>query len=106
MFFPASAIITTYGSLLLIIAFFFLMRDNSVHKLQHALPLSFIFRFCTFWFISLVLAVVFFMVNLNINHYTSSESDKIKARRVGLLALGITLLGTVLAVAVVYLFQL
>ncbi|WP_187261973.1 hypothetical protein [Pontibacter beigongshangensis] len=85
---PISVIISTYAVVLLLLAAGFLMRDQGIHRLQSTVPVYFLLRFCTFWFISFILAVIFYLANLNLNYLGTTETEKKYSLQVGFLALG------------------
>ncbi|WP_242927333.1 hypothetical protein [Pontibacter vulgaris] len=77
-----SFVITLYGSLLVLLALWFLVHDIPVmHELSSNLPMTFIFRFMLFWFASFLLAVAVFLLNLNVNYIRITTVDKVYATR-------------------------
>ena len=62
---PLSVIVSAYGCLLLLLAVFFLMGDQAIHRPHSSLPVHFLMKFGTFWFISFVLALVICLASVN-----------------------------------------
>ncbi|MFT2007963.1 hypothetical protein ACMA1I_04745 [Pontibacter sp. 13R65] len=85
---PITVIVSAYGSILLLLAAIFLMRDQTLHSLQTTLPLTFLMRFGAFWFISFLLAVIIYLVNLNLNYMGIPATQRKHGTRLGTFVLG------------------
>lgn len=57
----------------------FLFNYNTPSKL----PLDFLLRFGIFWFVSFVLALVFFLAHLKANEYAFSAAEVAQSSRIG-----------------------
>lgn len=91
-----------YSCALLALGSYFLVRDKVIMRSHYGdLPIDFIVRFGMFWFISFVLALLFFMLHIYLNKYYFSDSEILQSSKVGKLAFT---LGTGAAVAAVLLY--
>ncbi|MDX5422938.1 MAG: hypothetical protein LPK07_04740 [Hymenobacteraceae bacterium] len=77
-------LLTIYICLLLGLGSFFLMQDPKVLvRMQEKLPLIFLMRFAAFWFISMVLALILFLVHVRLNDIYLSDSEIALSAKVG-----------------------
>ncbi|MEJ8802236.1 hypothetical protein [Pontibacter sp. H249] len=81
-------LITIYIGLVTLLGFYlllnskFLMSYTSVSEL----PLAFLLRFGIFWFVSFVLALVFFVAHIHMHQYTLSDAEIAQSAKVGTFA--------------------
>lgn len=80
------AIITTYVCLLLLLGSYLLLNSRFLmnHNTPSELPLDFLLRFSIFWFVSFVLALLFFVVHIRTNQYMFSEAELAQSAKVGI----------------------
>ncbi|TXK49644.1 hypothetical protein FVR03_06010 [Pontibacter qinzhouensis] len=102
---PVSVIVAAYGCILLLLAAVFLMRDQTLTSMHKALPVYFLMRFCMFWFISFVLAIVFYLANLNLNYMGIPSIQKKHSLQIGTLALGAGSVFVLIALLLITYFQ-
>ncbi len=77
-------VLFVYGCLLLCLASYFVIREHKLpHLLENELPFLFLIRFSVFWFVSLMIAVVFYLGHLSYHYFLLKEPDKVLARRAG-----------------------
>ncbi|WP_299820810.1 hypothetical protein [uncultured Pontibacter sp.] len=81
----ATALITVYICLLLLLASNLLLNSVSLTNFTSAglLPLSFLIRFSIFWFISFVLALLFFVMHIRLHNCSFSDAEIAQSARVG-----------------------
>ncbi|WP_439879852.1 hypothetical protein ACSX1A_11805 [Pontibacter sp. MBLB2868] len=75
-----------------------------MRSINGGLPLDFMLRFGIFWFLSFVLALLFFLFHLHLNKYYFSDSDILQSSRLGKMAftvsVGAAIIGGILYTAV------
>lgn len=87
-----------YGSIVIVIGSFFLVRDiHLMFELHQDLPLLFLLRFSVFWFMCLMIAVAGYFVYLSYNQMLLPEPDRAYAARLGRMALYVGVTGGTLA---------
>ena len=79
------ALVTTYICLLLLLGSYLLLNGRFLmnHNTPSELPLDFLLRFGIFWFVSFVLALVFFVVHIRMHQYTLSDVEISQSAKVG-----------------------
>lgn len=79
------ALILIYICLLLLLGSYLLLSSNFLmnHNTPSKLPLDFLLRFGIFWFISFVLALLFFVIHIRMHQYTLTSTEIIQSNRVG-----------------------
>lgn len=82
------ALIGTYVCLLLLLGSYLLLSGRFLlnHNTPSELPLDFLLRFGIFWFISFVLAMLFFVVHIRMHQYTLSDAEIAQSAKVGTFA--------------------
>ncbi|MEJ8755975.1 hypothetical protein WG947_03125 [Pontibacter sp. H259] len=77
-------LLCVYACLLLSLASFFIFREQRLSYLtDHKLPFLFLVRFGAFWFVSFMLAIVFYLAYLSYQPMLLKKPDKVLARRLG-----------------------
>ncbi|MBC5772540.1 hypothetical protein H8S95_00560 [Pontibacter sp. KCTC 32443] len=99
-------ILVLYGCLLVSLASFFIIREQDIlHQIHHELPLMFLVRFGVFWFVSLMIAIVLYLVHLSYYHLFLKSPDRTLARRVGYLTFWLGVGGGTLITVLLYLYH-
>jgi hypothetical protein len=99
-----SAVLGSYAFALLLLAYFFFAHELHIGPYEGALlPEDFMLRFSAFWFISFLLTIMVYLLNLNLNYLWLPRGEKIVATQVGKLILAVGLFTALFAVAVVLL---
>ncbi|GAB3204236.1 hypothetical protein ABID22_002998 [Pontibacter aydingkolensis] len=78
-------LITAYVCLLLLLGSFLLLNGRFLmnHNTPSELPLDFLLRFGIFWFVSFVLALLFFVFHIRMHQYAFSEAEIAQSTKVG-----------------------
>lgn len=98
-------VLFVYGCLLLCLASYFVIREHRLpHLLENKLPLLFLIRVAAFWFVSLMLAVVLYLVYLSYYSLVLKEPDKVLAKRVGILIFWLGVAGGTALLLLLYLY--
>ncbi len=99
-----SAVLGGYALSLLLLAYFFFAHELHISPYNGAfLPEDFMLRFSAFWFISFLLTIIVYLLNLNLNYLWLPRAEKIVATQVGKLMLAVGLFTALFAMAVVLL---
>lgn len=76
-----------YSFIILALGFFFLTRDQFVMRtIRGEVPMDFYVRFGAFWFISFVLALLFFFFHLLFNKYYYTDAELTQSTMIGKMA--------------------
>ena len=78
-------LIIIYVCLLLLLGSYLLLNARFLmnHNTRSELPLDFLLRFGIFWFISFVLALLFFVFHIRMHQYTLSDTEIAQSAKVG-----------------------
>ena len=99
-------ILFVYGCLLLCLASYFVVREHRLpHLLENEMPLLFLIRFSVFWFVSLMIAVILYLVHLSYNYLLLKERDKALARRAGFMTFWLGVAGGTGISLLIFLFR-
>lgn len=79
------ALITVYVCLLLLMGSYLFLSGNFLmnHNTPSKLPLDFLLRFGIFWFVSFVLALLFFAIHIRMHQYMLSSAEVAQSAKVG-----------------------
>ena len=98
-------VLLIYGCVLICLASFFIIREHHlVHLEHHDLPLMFLARFGVFWFVSIMIAVVLYLLHLSYFHLFLRAPEKMLARRAGYLTFWMGVGGVILISLVLYFY--
>ncbi|MBX0332143.1 hypothetical protein K3G39_02730 [Pontibacter sp. HSC-14F20] len=96
------AILGTYALALLVLAYFFFAHELYLISYEPTLLSDdFILRFFAFWFISFLLTIMVYLLNLSLNYLWLPRSEKIVAMQAGKLILAVGLSAAFFAVVIV-----
>lgn len=96
-----SAVLVGYAFLLILLAYFFFSHEILIVPYREPdLSEDFIVRFSAFWFISFLLTIMVYLLNLSLNYLWLPRAEKIVALRAGKLILGMGLLGATIVLTV------
>ena len=91
-----------YALALLLLAYFFFAHElHLISYRANILSEDFILRFFSFWFISFLLTIMVYLINLSLNYLWLSRSEKIEAMQAGKLILAVGLSAAFFAVVIV-----
>lgn len=96
------AILVSYALALLLLAYFFFAHE--LHLISYEatfLSGDFMLRFFAFWFISFLLTVMVYLVNLSLNYFWLPRAEKTVAMQAGKLILAVGLSAAFFAVVLV-----
>lgn len=102
-----SAILVSYALVLLLLAYFFFAHE--LHLISYEatfLSEDFMLRFVAFWFISFLLTVMVYLLNLSLNYLWLPRAEKTVAMQAGKLILAVGLSAAFFAVVLVTLSRL
>ncbi|MER2997889.1 hypothetical protein [Pontibacter populi] len=98
-------ILFVYGCILLCLASYFVIREHRLpHLLENEMPLLFLLRFSVFWFVSLMIAVIMYLVHLSYSYLLLKERDKALARRAGFMTFWLGVAGGTGIVLLLFLY--
>ena len=96
-----------YGCLLLCLASYFVIREHRLpFLLDNDVPFQFLVRLGTFWFISMMIAVVIYLAHLSYNYLLLKEPDKALAKYAGLVTFWLGVTGSIILGMLLFLFKL
>lgn len=99
-----SAVLGGYALSLLLLAYFFFAQELRTNPYGGALPPEdFMLRFAAFWFVSFLLSIMVYLLNLSLNYLRLPRSEKVVAIQAGKLILAVGLFTALFAVATVML---
>ncbi|EJF11053.1 hypothetical protein I0P70_05770 [Pontibacter sp. FD36] len=96
------AILAAYAMALLLLAYFFFAHE--LHLISYEATLlseDFILRFFAFWFISFLLTIMVYLLNLSLNYLWLPRPEKVVAMQAGKLILAMGLSAALFAVVIV-----
>ncbi|PKV63031.1 hypothetical protein [Pontibacter ramchanderi] len=96
------AILGVYAVALLLMAYFFFAHELQLVSYEATfLSDDFILRFFAFWFISFLLTIMVYLLNLSLNYFWLPRSEKIVAMQAGKLTLAVGISAAFFAVVLV-----
>lgn len=101
-----SAVLGGYAFILILLAYFFFSYEIRVLPYRdNYLSEDFIVRFSAFWFISFLLTIMVYLLNLSLNYLWLPRSEKVAALKAGKLTLGVGLLGATILLTLFYILS-
>jgi hypothetical protein len=95
-----------YGCLLLCLASYFVIREHRLpHLLENKMPFLFLIRFSAFWFVSLMIALILYLLQLSCSYLLLKERDKALARRAGFITFWLGVAGGSGVALLIFLFR-
>lgn len=86
-------------TLLVLAYYFFFTHELRIFSYRsHLLSEDFMVRFSAFWFISFLLTIMVYLLNLSLNYLWLPRAEKTTALLAGKLILGLGLLGALVAI--------
>ena len=80
----STTLLWVYGCMLVCLASYFIIREKTIFEVsEHSLPLTFLVRFGIFWFLSLMIAVTFYLAHINYHRLLLKGPEKVLAKRIG-----------------------
>ncbi|WP_299701892.1 hypothetical protein [uncultured Pontibacter sp.] len=102
-----SVVLGMYALALLLLAYFFFSHEWHLVSYRNALLSDdFILRFSAFWFISFLLTIMVYLLNLSFNYLWLPRTEKIVAIQAGKLILAVGLSAAFFTVVIVSLSRL
>jgi hypothetical protein len=95
-----------YACLLLCLASYFVIREHRLpHLLENKVPFLFLIRISAFWFVSLMIALILYLLQLSCSYLLLKERDKALARRAGFLTFWLGVAGVSGVSLLIFLFR-
>lgn len=102
----SATLLWLYGCLLVCLASYYIIRENAIFEVSnHSLPLTFLVRFGVLWFLSLMIAVTFYLAHINYHRLLLKGPEKVLARRIGYITFLLGLAGGIGMLLTALLFQ-
>lgn len=100
-------ILFIYGCVLLCLASYFVIREHRLpFVLDNNVPIQFLIRLGTFWFVSMMIAVILYLAHLSHSYLLLKESDKALAKYAGLVTFWLGVAGCIVLGLLLFFYKL